>query len=238
MAQTRDEPEIENRFLLALPDSCLKRLKPHLEFIEVKPRDVLIRTAAAAETLFFFNRGFASLVKTMRDGRMVEIGAVGPTSVVGLLSLLGVERAVWETVVQGSGTGFRIARNAMLEEMERGHALADLVKKRAGLFLGELAQTAACNRLHSLEQRCCRWLLMAHDSAGAETFALTHEFLELMLGVQRSGLSIVAGALQRSGLIRYTRGRVTIVDRNGLEKEACECYATVRGQVVHLLGKS
>ncbi len=238
MNRMNGEPEIENRFLLALPDSCLKRLSPHFEYVEVKARDVLIRAGSTVEHLFFFNRGFASLVKSMRDGRMVEIGAVGATSAVGLMSLLGIERAVWESVVQGSGAGYRIARSVVLAEMERSEALADLVKKRAGIFLGELSQTAACNRLHSLEQRCCRWLLLAHDSAGTETFALTHEFLALMLGVQRSGLSIVAGALQRAGLIRYTRGRVTIVDRAGLENEACECYATSRGQLDHLLGKA
>mgnify|MGYP001551527219 CR=1 FL=1 len=237
MHQSKDEPEITNRFLLALPDSCLKRLRPHLEYDEVKAREVLIPAGSTVEHLFFFNHGFASLVKTMRDGRMVEIGAVGPTNGVGLLSLLGLERAVWESVVQGSGAGFRISRNALMAEMERSHALADLVKKRAGIFLGELSQTAACNRLHSLEERCCRWLLMAHDCAGTESFALTHEFLALMLGVQRSGLSIVAGALQRAGLIRYTRGRVTIVDRSALENEACECYATSRAQLDHLLGK-
>jgi CRP-like cAMP-binding protein len=163
---------------------------------------------------------------------------VGPANAVGLFSLLGVERPVWESVVQGPGAGLRIARNAMLAEMERSPVLADLVKKRASIFLGELSQTAACNRLHSLEQRCCRWLLMAHDSAGTETFALTHESLALMLGVQRSGLSIVAGALQRAGLIRYTRGRVTIVDRGGLETEACECYATSRVQLDHLFAKA
>jgi len=237
MVHIRDEPEIENRFLLALPDACLKRLKPHLEYIEVKPRDVLIRAGSTVEHLYFFNRGFASLVKAMRDGRMVEIGAVGPSNAVGILSLLGMERAMWESVVQGPGSAFRVARAAVASEMERSHALADLVRKRSGLFLGELAQTAACNRLHSLEQRCCRWLLMAHECAGTETFPLTHEFLALMLGVQRSGLSIVAGTLQREGLIRYTRGRVTIVDRASLEKEACECYAGTRHLLDHLLGK-
>ena len=237
MNQTRDEPAIENRFLLALPESCLKRLTSQMEFVEVRPREVLIRAGSTIDNLYFFNRGFASLVKAMRDGRMVEIGAVGPSNAVGLLSLLGIERAAWESVVQGPGTAFRIARSALAAEMDRSHAFSDLVRKRAGLFLGELAQTAACNRLHSLEQRCCRWLLMAHDCASTETFPLTHEFLALMLGVQRSGLSIVAGSLQRGGLIRYTRGRVTIVDRSGLEKEACECYGTSRAQLDHLLGK-
>lgn len=238
MIQLRDEPEIENRFLLALPDSCLKRLRPNLEYVEVKARDVLVRAGATVEHIFFFNRGFASLVKTMRDGRMVEIGAVGPNNAVGLLSLLGIERAAWDSVVQGSGAGFRIPRSIMMSEMDRSDELTELVGKRASIFLGELAQTAACNRLHSLEQRCCRWLLLAHDCAGTETFALTHEFLALMLGVQRSGLSIVAGALQRAGFIRYTRGRVTIVDRAGLENEACECYSTSRTQLDHLLARA
>lgn len=237
MVQNRDEPVIENRFLLALPDSCLKRLKPHFEHLEMRPRDVLIRNGAVIEHIYFFNRGLASLVKTMRDGRMVEIGVVGTTGVVGLFSLLGVERASWESVVQAPGTALRIPRTALQAEMARSHVLQDLVRRRAALFLSELTQTAACNRLHSLEERCCRWLLMAHDSAGTDSFPLTHEFLALMLGVQRSGLSIVAGSLQRDGYIRYTRGRVNIVDRAGLESGACECYGTIRAQLDHLFGK-
>ena len=238
MQHGRNEPDIENRFLLALPESCLKRLKPHLEHLEMRPRDVLIRNGDTIDHIYFFNRGLASLVKTMRDGRMVEIGVVGTSGVVGLFSLLGVERSAWESVVQAPGNALRIARSVVQAEMARSHVLHNMVRRRAALFLGELAQTAACNRLHSLEQRCCRWLLMAHDSAGTDSFPLTHEFLALMLGVQRSGLSIVAGALQRDGFIRYTRGRVNIVDRAGLEAGSCECYATVRAECDHLFGKA
>ena len=234
MVQPRDEPDIENRFLLALPETCLKRLKPHFEPVEMKPRDVLIRAGDPIDHLYFVNQGLASLVKTMRDGRMVEIGAVGPTGAVDLFSLMGVERAIWESVVQVPGTALRIPRSTLQEEMTRSTALAELARRRSALFLAELAQTAACNRLHSLEERCCRWLLMGHDCAGSDSFPLTHESLALMLGVQRSGLSIVAGALQRAGFIRYTRGRVTIADRAGLEGAACECYGLMRAQFDHL----
>lgn len=236
MVQNRDEPDIENRFLLALPESCLKRLTPHLERVELTPRDVLLRARMPVEHIFFINKGLASLVKTMRDGRMVEIGAVGRAGAIGIFSLLGIDRLDWESVVQTPGTAFKISRAALQAEMMRNPVLDDLIKRRATLFLSELAQAAACNRLHSLEERCCRWLLITHDSAGTDSFPLTHEFLALMLGVQRSGLSIVAGALQRQGLIRYTRGRVTIVDRAGLENASCECYGTVRAQFDHLLG--
>lgn len=234
MIQLGGEPDIENRFLLALPETCLKRLKPHFEHLEMKPRDVLIRAGDPIDHLYFVNQGLASLVKTMRDGRMVEIGTVGPTGAVDLFSLLGMERAIWKYVVQVPGRALQIPRSTVQEEMTRSTALADLARRRAALFLSELAQNAACNRLHSLEERCCRWLLTGHDCAGADSFPLTHEALALMLGVQRSGLSIVAGALQRAGFIRYTRGRVTIADRAGLEGASCECYGLMRAQFDHL----
>lgn len=130
-----------------------------------------------------------------------------------------------ETIVQLPGSAFRIKRSIMMEEMERDTKLRTHMQDYARFALGQLAQTSACNRLHTLDQRCARWLLIAHDNALADTFPLTHEFLAIMLGVQRSGVSMVLGTLKSAGLIVYVHGRMTILDRLGLEDRACECYA-------------
>lgn len=172
----------------------------------------------------------------MLDGRTVEIGAVGNEGIAGASALLGIERAILESVVQVPGTAFRLGCHVVREEMERSVPLRKLVQKYAHFAVAQIAQTAACNRLHSMEERCCRWLLIAHDSARSDTFPLTHEFLAMMLGVQRSGVSLTASILQKAGFIRYDRGRVTIVDRSGLEATACECYAEVQAMAGQLLG--
>lgn len=183
------------------------------------------------EYVYFPNSGLISLVKSMSDGRTVEVGVIGVDGIAGLFSLYGIDWAIWEAVVQAPGEALRLRSTALRAEMARSETLSHLIQKYTFVFLSELAQTAACNRLHSLEERCCRWLLIAHDSATTDCFPLTHEFLALMLGVQRSGLSITANVLQKAGLIRYTRGRVTITDRQGLEEAACECYQTVQSQL-------
>jgi len=129
----------------------------------------------------------------------------------------------------------RLDRKLFLSEIDRSDDARALMRRYMQFAIGELAQTAACNRLHSMEERCCRWLMIAHDSARSDTFSLTHEFLAMMLGVQRAGVSITASILQRAGYIRYTRGRVTITNRSGLEGAACECYAATRAQLDQLL---
>jgi CRP-like cAMP-binding protein len=162
---------------------------------------------------------------------------VGIEGVTGVGVLFGVDTAVLETVVQIPGAAYRIGRAVAREAIAGSEALRGLLQRYAHFVIGQLAQTAACNRLHSLEERCCRWLLIAHDSARSDDFLLTHEFLAMMLGAQRPGVSLAASILQRAGLIRYTRGHVTIVDRPGLEAAACECYGAMRAQLRHFVGE-
>jgi len=221
---------VMNHFLRALPVDSLKRLEPHLEPVELAPGTTILRVGTPVRRVTFINRGFVSIVKTMKDGRTVEIGTNGNHDVVGLFGLLGIEPAVWDSVVQIPGTGLRLNNEILRAEIDGNETVRRLLTRYSYQVLSHLAQTAACHRLHSLSQRFCRWLLSARDSAGTETLTLTHESLALMLGVQRSGVSIIASTFQKSGALRSNRGSITILDRGQLEAASCECYATTRRQ--------
>ena len=231
MAQPDQRDNIANRLLLALPQATLQRMASALEPVELTRGQVIDHVDAYIEHLYFVNRGIISLVKTMHDGRTVEIGAVGIEGMTTPSALFGLDQAAIESIVQLPGAAFRLKRDMLRAEMARDEATRTVMQKYARFAIGALAQTAACNRLHSLEARCCRWLLIAHDSARSDSFELTHEFLAMMLGVQRAGVSIVASLLRKSGLIQYTRGRVTIAYREGLEEAACECYGAMRTEL-------
>lgn len=230
MQQIPERDAIANRILLALPPATLQQMWPAMEHVELTKSEVIDREDRPIGDVYFVNRGLVSLVKTMRDGRTVEIGAVGIEGITDPLALFGITTAALETIVQIPGTAFRIRRDVLREQMTAHKALRELLEKYTHFAVSQLAQTAACNRLHSLEERCCRWLLMAHDSALSDNFPLTHEFLAMMLGTQRSGVSIAARFLQKAGLIDYKRGWVTITNRPGLEDAACECYGTMRAE--------
>lgn len=234
MPGNREDIRISNRMLLALPPTTLERLRPALEPLDLAKSQVIDHVDAPIDYMYFINRGLVSLVKTMQDGRVVEIEAVGIEGVTDPNALFGIDYAILESVVQIPGTAFRIPRNVLREEMGRDDALRGSMQNYARFAIGQIAQTAACNRLHSLEERCCRWLLIAHDNALSDTFPLTHEFLAMMLGVRRSGVSIAASFLRKAGLIDYARGQVTVRDRGGIEDAACECYRTVRNEIAKL----
>jgi CRP-like cAMP-binding protein len=227
-----------NRILLALSPAAFKNIRPELEVVHLVRGEIIYHVDAPINHLYFVDKGLISLVKTMQDGRTVEIGAVGLEGVTGSEALFGIESAMLESIVQIPGTAYRIGSTLMRQEMARNEALRALIQRYVHFAVGHLAQTAACNRLHCLEERCCRWLLIAHDSARSDTFPLTHEFLAMMLGVQRTGVSLAANILQRAGLIRYTRGIVTIADRQALEATACECYAAIHAQLRRLFDPS
>jgi CRP-like cAMP-binding protein len=235
MAQPKDD--IANRILLSLPKASLNRLRPALEFRDLTRGEVINRVGRPIEHVYFINRGLISPVKTMQDGRTVEIGVVGTEGFSNPLALLGMNRAVLENVVQVSGTAFRITRDTLRRAMADDPALLETLEKYAHFSVAAFAQTAACNRLHHLEERCCRWLLIAHDSARSDTFQLTHEFLAMMLGVQRARVSVTANLLQKAGLIQYRHGQVTITDRAGLQETACECYDAMRVEYDELFPK-
>jgi CRP-like cAMP-binding protein len=217
-----------NRFLLALPADVSERLAGKLEPAPLPRGTVLAHTGAVAEKLYFPDRGLVSLVKVMNDGRTAEVGCIGSDGMVGVAALLGMEQAAFETIVQLEGEARTIKTSVLRAEMEKSSALKELVLRYMYYSQNRLAQTAACNRLHTLRQRCCRWLLIAHDNARAPSFTLTHEFLALMMGVNRPSLSLTVAALQRQKFIQYKRASLTILNREGLEKGVCECYWTLR----------
>jgi CRP-like cAMP-binding protein len=228
MSRQATIPDLTNHILRALPRASLERLAPHLDFVDLGLKEVIPYATRSIDHLYFVDRGLVSLVKTMLDGRTVEVGAVGIEGAVGLFALHGVASPTWEALVQEPGAALRIRVDAFRSEMLRSESVRHLIERYTYVAVSDLAQTAACNRLHSLEERCCRWLLVAHDNAMSDTFALTQEFLAHMLGVQRSGLSTMANALQKAGLIRYARGQITVTDRHALEARTCECYQTMR----------
>lgn len=228
MAKSGADDGIGNRILLSLPPATFKRIQPALEFVKTARSDVIDRADRPVEYLYFVNRGLISLVMTMKDGRTVEIGVVGIEGVTNAHALFGFTTAPLEAIVQVPGSAFRIKRTTLKSSIAGDDVLRETLEKYANFALLAFAQTAACNRLHHLEERCCRWLLIAHDSARSDTFSLTQEFLAMMLGVQRSGVSITASLLQKSGLIHYRHGTVTVTNRSALENAACECYDSMR----------
>jgi len=231
----REPPNGGNRLLAALSADSRDRLAPHLEPIELERGQVLHAADAVIEHIYFIEQGLVSLVKTMSDGLVVEVGTIGVEGMVGVSSLVGINRALVDVVVQAPGAALRVRPGVIGEEMAASQRFRDLILRYGHALLMQFFQMAACNSLHSIEQRCCRWLLIAHDSAPTGSFPLTHEFLAMLLGVQRAGVSVAASALQKAGVIEYHYGRVTIVDRHGLEARACECYEAIRAALDRLL---
>ena len=234
MTPPRKSNELGNRLLLSLPKATLTRLLPALELRTTTRGVVIKRMDQPVEHYYFVNRGLISLLKTMHDGRSVEIEVVGIEGFTSPHTLFGLNRAATDAIVQIPGNAFCIRRDDLMHFMAEDARLYEALENYAHFAYSAVAQTAACNRLHLLEARCCRWLLVSHDSARSDNFQLTHEFLAMMLGVQRSGVSAAASALQKKGLIRYLHGQVSVTNRAGLEERACECYAAMQKEYENL----
>jgi len=219
-----------NRFVAALPEAVFGRLAPDLKPVTLKRGMPLAAPGDSGKYVYFPDSGIVSLIKTMRDGRTAEVGVVGREGMAGVGMVFGIPRTAFDAVVQVDGEGHRIDTAALRAEMDASPAVRGLALRYLSYRLAQLAQTAACNRLHTLRQRCCRWLLTAEDNVQAERFVLTHEFLALMMGVNRPGVSLTAAALRRKNIIRYRHATITIVDRPALEEFACECYTTMRDE--------
>ena len=229
------EPHI-NRLLGLLPARDYQRLRPHLQRIPLEYRQSLYRANKPIEFVYFIETGVGSLVNTMKNGDAAEVGTIGNEGVVGMPLLLGDNRAPTSVYVQVPGAGLRIRATLFNKELARSALMRTVMLRYAHAFFNQVAQSAACNQFHSLEQRCCRWLLMTHDRMQSDEFLLTQEFLAMMLGVQRTGVTAAAGILQRVGIIRYKRGNVTIIDRRALIRRSCECYGVSKREFDRLLG--
>jgi CRP-like cAMP-binding protein len=219
-----------NRFLAALPPHISQRIQPLLKPVAFRRSDVLEHVGAPTEYLYFPDRGLISLMKVLRDGQVSEVGVVGTEGMVGLSALLGISEAPFETIVQLDGEGRRL-NIAVLQAEMTDPRLRQLVLRYTNYRVNRYAQLIACNRLHNLKQRCCRWLLTAADNSQAATICVTHESLALMVGTYRPALSAILAMLQRDGLIKTQRSSIVIANRAGLEEACCECYETLREEI-------
>jgi CRP-like cAMP-binding protein len=225
----------KNRLLNSLSHEDYERLHPYLHPVEFEYKRSLYEADQQIEFVYFLETGVASLVNTMKNGDAAEVGTIGNEGMVGLPVIFGDSQAPTNVYMQVAGRGLEMKAKLFWREMQRSSSLRMAMLHYAHAFFNQVAQSAACNTFHHLERRCCRWLLMTHDRMQADQFPLTQEFLAMMLGVQRPGVTLVAGALQRAGLIRYTRGKVTILDHAGLIKRSCECYAVSKREFDRLL---
>ncbi len=227
-----DQPLPQNRLLAALMVEALDDaswLLAQLTPVELRLGQILTPTGEAFTALYFPVSAVVSVISRMTDGGAAEVGTIGNEGVVGVSVLLGALPAPHETVTQIPGFALAVDASIMLDGMSERPALRALMLRYVHEYLTQVAQTAACNRLHGIEARCARWLLMTHDRvAEAEQFPLTQGYLAIMLGVRRAGVTLAAGALQEAGLIKYHRGGIRVIDRAGLESAACECYGLVR----------
>jgi CRP-like cAMP-binding protein len=219
-----------NQILQALPEDDRKRLRSGMTEVALPIKTVLFEPGEPIRHVHFPLDGVVSLVTPLDDGAIVEVATVGNEGIVGVPLVLGGSLAV-RAISQVPGSSLRMEASAFLAELERGGAFAALVHQYLQALFGQISQAAACNRLHTNEERLSRWLLMSHDRVGVDEFAITHEFLGQMLGSRRATVTLSAGILQAAGLIRYHRGHVVILDREGLEGVSCECYAVIKRQL-------
>jgi CRP-like cAMP-binding protein len=222
--------------LASLSHHDYERLRPHLAALKLPYKYRLYEANGPIDCVYFIGTGVASLVTIMRNGDAAEVGTFGNEGIIGLPVVFGDYQAPHSIYMQVSGAGFKMKANLFRQEMQRSASLQTAMLRYAHVFFNQLAQTAACNIFHTLEQRCCRWLLMTHDRMRSNDFPLTQEFLAMMLGVRRGGVTIVANGLKKSGLIDYSRGHITILDHAGVVKQACECYDITKREFDHLLG--
>lgn len=225
-----------NRMLRALPAEEVARLRSLLEPVAIAPLQRLAEPGQALEHVWFPETAIVSVVRCMRDGSLIEAGTVGREGVAGLAVLLGEPWTPSALIGQVPGRCLRAPFDLLGAALPTLPALDGRIRRAALAFLDQVAQGVACNTLHTVEQRCARWLLTAHDGVDGDEFHLTHEALAQMLAVRRAGVTEAALALQRAGVIRYWRGHVHVLDRAGLEGASCECYAVVRAHRTRLLG--
>jgi CRP-like cAMP-binding protein len=220
--------QVLNRVLLAMPDSEFELMRADLTYIDLPSHLSLHEPTQNIEFVYFPNRGMVSQVVVTKDGRTVEVGVVGNEGYVGAGLATGLTRSSVREVIQIAGDGFRMMGNALERILRLAPNLHALLNRHTGLQGMQVAQTAACNRLHDIQQRLSRWLLMTQDRVGSGMLPITHDFIATMMGTDRTTVSLAASVMQKDGIIDYVRGAVKIVNRRKLEKSACECYGVIQ----------
>lgn len=227
----------DNQILAALPSEDYERLAPHLAPVDLSSGQLLYHADQRIEHVYFPINSMISLVSQLSDGTQVEVGVTGFEGMVGLPVLLGVDRSPHECMTQIPDGALRARAEVIKSEFKLGGALQELLLRYTQSLMLAVSQVATCNRVHLIEERLARWLLMSHDRCPLEVLPLTHDFLAMMLGTRRAGVTQAAVLLQAEGVITYNRGRVSITDRNGLENYACECYKIVKADFDRLPGQ-
>src|SRR5216684_4766641 len=227
---TNGKETLGNRLLGALTPAAYERLRPHLEAITFALGEVVYESGAHMRYVYFPTTSHISLLYTMIDGSTAEMGLVGREGVVGIALFMGGETTPNRAMVQGGGKAVRMKSKAMLDEFKRGGEFQHLLLRYTQALITQISQTAVCNRLHSVEQRLCRWLLMTHDLTQSDELQMTHEFISNMLGVRREGVTVAARRLQEMGMLSYVRGHIQILDRPQLLTHVCECYQVVKDE--------
>jgi len=228
----------DNHLLAVLAQADYDRIAPHLEFAPVALGQVLYESGGRMEHAYFPTNSIVSLLYVMADGASAEIAVVGNDGIVGISIFMGGESTPSRAVVQSGGEGYRINSKFLLEEFGRYGVTAHLLLRYTQALITQMAQTAVCNRHHTVDQQLCRWLLLSLDRLPSSELRMTQELMSNMLGVRREGVTEAAGKLQAAGLIHYSRGQIKVLDRRGLERRVCECYGVVRRETDRLLPRS
>jgi CRP-like cAMP-binding protein len=231
-----NEP-VENRLLAALPADEYERLRPQLHPVSFSLGEVVYEFGGHLDYVFFPTNSIVSLLYTMENGTSAEMGLTGNDGVVGIALFMGGGTMPNRAVVQSAGGAIRMNVKVLQDEFARGGKFQQLLLRYTQALITQISQTAVCNRLHSVEQQLCRWLLLSHDRVKADELILTQELIADLLGVRREGVTVAAGRLQDSGAIRYVRGHIQILDRQKLEETVCECYQVVKTEFDRLLGE-
>ena len=225
----------QNHLLAALPAAEFGRLSPHLELVEMPLGEVLYESGGQLQHVYFPTNSIVSLLYVMENGASSEIAVVGNEGILGVSLFMGGETTPSRAVVQSAGHGYRLKSQLMKDEFNLSGPLMHLLLRYTQALITQMAQTAVCNRHHSVEQQLCRWLLLSLDRLDTHNLIMTQELIANMLGVRREGVTEAAGKLQRNGLIRYSRGHITVLDRPRLENAVCECYSVVKKEFDRLL---
>ncbi len=226
---------VENRLLRALPSSDYKNLAPHLTSLDLSAGTILYEPRQKINSAYFPCSAMISIVSILENGATTEIGLIGREGMIGLPIILGGQHYINQVIVQISGTALRLEGSILEQEFHRSHSLSRLLLLYIQARLTQVSQTAACNAQHKIQQRLARWLLSVYDCTLSPEIPLTQEFIANMLGTRRSGVTIAANILQEAELIRYSRGKITILNHKELEETACECYRLIQDEFIRLL---
>jgi len=234
-ASAASHSPLKNQLLAALSRVEYERLLPHLKHVSLNLKEILCQAGETMKYAYFPLSGMISMLSIQVDGANVEVGVIGSDGMLGLPIFLGSGIAPNQAIVQVADGAMRLKADILRDEFKRAGPMQSLLLRYTQAFFTQVSQSAACNRLHTIDQRLCRWLLVVHDRMESDNFRLTQQFISHMLGTRRAGVSEAANTLQSAGLIRYTHGKIHILSRQGLENRACNCYQIVKDMSARLL---